>query len=205
MNSLVRKSFFYKQLYKLYYSIGDLAHPSRKQDIQQQAPLPLGFDSRGISQVALFFISLPQASFFKFLDHFILSVCGLDKSILMDAKKIRSLSGYFSPNGNVLNLFHAEKDFFSKKINLNMPIPEQITGDWIYSTSYRLLTPFFESHSAELHKRFAMRFPLAIENQENAPLPQITNEMILAILEFILDRYFHSFSSCVETSGDGVK
>lgn len=205
MNSLVRKSFFYKQLYKLYYSIGDLVHPSRKNEIQQQGPLAQGFESNAIPQAALFFISLPQTSFFKFLNQFILSVCGLDKSILMDAKKIKSLSGYFSPNGNVLTLFQADKEFFSKKTNLNMPIPEQITQDWIYSTAYDLLSPFFESYSSEIHKRFEMRFPLGVEDQKKPQLPHMNKALTRSILEFVLDRHFHSFSDCIEMSGDESK
>lgn len=200
MTNLVRKKFFYRQLYKFYYSINDLAHQSRRPDLSSQnSSIPAGFESSNIPKNMLFCASLPQTSFFKFLKYTVLSLCGLDKNILMDAKKIKSLSAYFFPQGNILSVFHAEKKFFSQKINLNMPIPEIITDDWIYLSAYALLKNLFANQSNELCQRFILRFPQEVETQNLDSFPKIEDKLALDILNFVISKYFPSFVPCLDT------
>lgn len=199
MNNLARKNFFYRQLYKFYYSTNDLAHQSRKSDpLPKNAFVQADFDSSSIPKDMLFLASLPQTSFFKFLKYVILSLCGLDKNTLMDAKKIRSLSAYFFPQGNFLSIFNTEKKFFSQKINLNMPIPERITDDWIYSSAYALLNSLFANQSHELHQRFLLRFPKEVETQNQDGFPKIEDKLALDILKFVISRHFPSFVPCLD-------
>jgi len=200
MKDFEKKLFFYRQLYRLFYSPERIAFPSieKKESARKIKELSDTFEITQGSKTFLFFLSLPNLSFFKFLKLFVFSLSGLDKSILVDAKKIRALSNYFSPKSNILSLFQKEKDFFSQKINLNLPIPEVLTDEWIYSFSYLLLLPYVKKFFPELEDRFFIRFPsISADQLDLTDLLKIDQKRMTQILDFILKKNFRKFEKII--------
>lgn len=197
MLSFTRKIFFYRQLYYFYYEISHLAHKSRQNELKALEEASLDLNDTPIPKSMLFFASLPEKSFFKFLKYFLLTLCGLDKNILIDAKKIKALSHYFKSE-NVIALFHDEKKFFSNKIQLKIDIPEVITQKWVYSTAHEFLSHLYSSQSGEIYQRFLMRFPKDVDSQKANQQPQIENKMMLTILNYVLNKHFSSYSQFID-------